>query len=851
MAIVQHEHRGPVRVNFQELFDDLPGVVCQIYSVVATSLQFTVVSAGCQSVFEIAPEVVLQDADAIHSLIHPDDRLSFEQSFQHSTQTLKPWYWQGRCCLPSGQTKWIEANFQLEQVEDGICWNGMFLEITRYKRSELLQERLAQKIESPHLEQAETERDRFFVRSADMFCMADFNGYFKRLNSAFERALGYVNGELYALPFIDFVHPDDRAETLRQATKLGQGEQIISFENRYRCKDGSYRWLSWVAAPYLEEQLIYASVRDITTQKQLEADRRQAELNLQKERKFLNAMLDNLADGIVACDETGQLTLFNRATREFHGLPEQPLPPDQWASHFDLFCADGQTQMPMEEVPLFRAFMGELVKNVEMVIAPKHGKRRVVLASGQAFFDQNGHKLGAVVVMHDITDRRQAELALQNALQNEVAYQSQLLQAMSESSADWIFAKDTAFRYILVNRSFADAIGKPQAEILGKTDLELGFPDELVFGNPEKGIRGFRTDDCEAMAGCTVSNSYDPVVVADGSLRVFDTQKMPLYGTDGDVFAVLGIARDMTERYKVEDALKHSETQLREKAQQLEQTLRELQQTQSQLIQNEKMSSLGQLVAGVAHEINNPVNFIYGNLTHADEYARGLLRLLTLYQRHYPHPIPSIQSEADAIDLEFMMADLPKLMESMRIGANRIQKIVASLRVFSRMDEAEMKAVDIHEGIDSTLMILQNRLKARSHYPEIEVMKFYGELPFVECFPGQLNQVFMNILSNAIDALEEAFEKDSSFSPCIQIWTEYTSQNRIKIRIIDNGLGIPTAVQQQIFDPFFTTKPVGKGTGLGMSISYQIITERHKGSLTCHSQPGQGTEFAIEIPVWQ
>jgi signal transduction histidine kinase len=402
-----------------------------------------------------------------------------------------------------------------------------------------------------------------------------------------------------------------------------------------------------------------------------------------------------------------------------------------------------------------------------------------------------------------------------------------------------------------VNRSFAEAIGKPQAEILGKTDLELGFPEELVFGNPDKGIRGFRTDDREAMAGQIISNSYDPVVVADGSLRVFDTQKMPLYGADGKVFAVLGIARDMTERYEVEDALKHSEAQLREKAQQLEQTLRELQQTQSQLIQNEKMSSLGQLVAGVAHEINNPVNFIYGNLTHADEYARGLLRLLTLYQRHYPHPIPSIQSEADAIDLEFVMVDLPKLMKSMRMGANRIQKIVASLRVFSRMDEAEMKAVDIHEGIDSTLMILQNRLKARSNYPEIQVMKFYSELPLVECFPGQLNQVFMNILSNAIDALEEVMERNSSFSPCIQIWTECASKNQIKIRIIDNGSGIPAAIQQQIFDPFFTTKPVGKGTGLGMSISYQIITERHKGSLTCHSQPEKGTEFAIEIPICQ
>ncbi len=283
------------------------------------------------------------------------------------------------------------------------------------------------------------------------------------------------------------------------------------------------------------------------------------------------------------------------------------------------------------------------------------------------------------------------------------------------------------------------------------------------------------------------------------------------------------------------------------KAAELEQTLEELQRTQTQMIQSEKMSSLGQLVAGVAHEINNPVNFIYGNLNYANDYTQDLLRLVKLYQQYYAEPVPEIMTEAAAIDLEFLIEDLPKTLNSMKVGAERIQKIVASLRTFSRMDEAERKAVNIHEGIDSTLMILQNRLRGTSDQNAIEVLKEYGELPQVECYAGQLNQVFMNILANAIDALQET----AIAAPQILIRTEMLEGNWIRICITDNGPGIPETVQRRLFDPFFTTKPVGKGTGMGLSISYQIITERHGGSLECISQPGQGTTFQIAIPIQQ
>lgn len=266
------------------------------------------------------------------------------------------------------------------------------------------------------------------------------------------------------------------------------------------------------------------------------------------------------------------------------------------------------------------------------------------------------------------------------------------------------------------------------------------------------------------------------------------------------------------------------------------------------------MSSLGQLVAGIAHEINNPINFVYGNLSHAAEYTQDLMRLLVLYQTHYPQPPPEIRAESNAIDLSFLMEDLPHLLASMQVGANRIQKIVLSLRNFSRTDEAEIKAVNIHEGIDSTLMILQNRLKAKPDRLQIQIIKNYGELPLVECYAGQINQVFMNLLSNAIDTLEEADNGEQTgptpnLTPTITIHTEVLNTDRILIRIADNGAGIPENIQQRLFDPFFTTKPVGKGTGLGLSISHQVVTEKHRGSLKCVSRPGQGAEFRVEIPV--
>ncbi|MGG6293235.1 MASE1 domain-containing protein [Leptolyngbya sp. AN02str] len=305
---------------------------------------------------------------------------------------------------------------------------------------------------------------------------------------------------------------------------------------------------------------------------------------------------------------------------------------------------------------------------------------------------------------------------------------------------------------------------------------------------------------------------------------------------------------EVTERKQTEETLRQSEAQLRDQTQRLEETLLDLTQTQTQLIQTEKLSSLGQLLAGVAHEINNPINFIAGNLMHVQDYTANLLQFAELCLQQETQASNMIQAEAEAIELDFLAEDMPKMLDSMKMGTERIQQIVLSLRNFSRVDGGAMQVVDIHEGIDSTLLILQHRLKANSERPAIRVVKQYSNLPTVECFIGQLNQVFMNILANSIDALDHNPGEQTN-QPTITITTERLQNGHVLIRLADNGPGMSEECLTKLFDAFYTTKPMGKGTGLGLSISHQIVTEKHGGSITCVSELGNGAEFRIELPV--
>ena len=316
----------------------------------------------------------------------------------------------------------------------------------------------------------------------------------------------------------------------------------------------------------------------------------------------------------------------------------------------------------------------------------------------------------------------------------------------------------------------------------------------------------------------------------------------------------------ITKPFKIEEVLariqnqltiKNLQNELQAQNTQLQQTLNELKKAQAQLVQKEKMLGLGQLAAGMAHEINNSIGFVSSNLEPASEYIQDLLNLINLYQQEYPNPSISIQEAIQEIDLDFLSLDIKKIMGSMQTGAERISTMILALRIFSRLNESDIKAVDIHEGLDSTLLLLQHRLRKERKCPEIKVIKQYGNLPLVTCYASQLNQVFFNLLNNAIDAIDSGLEKGITelSSPTIWINTELTAYKTVKIQIKDNGIGIDEKVRSRLFNPFFTTKPVGQGSGLGLVTSYEIVVEKHKGELRCNSLHGQGAEFTIEIPV--
>ena len=391
---------------------------------------------------------------------------------------------------------------------------------------------------------------------------------------------------------------------------------------------------------------------------------------------------------------------------------------------------------------------------------------------------------------------------------------------------------------------------------LAISQAKLSLPSLILLDVMMPGMDGFET--CRRLKGSKVTKNIPIIFMTALSDSIDKVKGLSLGAVDyvTKPFQEAELIARVRTQLKLYHLTEHLEHQVAERTAEVQQALQQLQLSQVQLVQSEKMAALGKLVAGVAHEINNPLNFIHANLNHMEEYIQIFLNFIELYQKNYPNPVDDIQEQAEDVNLSFIRSDVIKILASMKIGTKRIREIVLSLRNFSRIDEAEFKAVDIHEGIESTLIVLQHRFKVQPKGPEIQLIREYDKLPLVECYSGLLNQVFMNILANAIDSLEEANAKlaDQQIQDRpnkIIIRTSIIDTESVQIMVIDNGCGIPENIRPYIFDPFFTTKPVGKGTGMGLSISYQIITEKHKGQLKCFSEVGQETKFVIQIPIHQ
>lgn len=797
------------------------------------------------------------------------------------------------------------------------------------------------------------------------------DGYLKRVNPIWEKILGYSTGELLAIPLLELVHPEDRPLSRAEWKQMADGVTTISFENRCRCKDGSYKWLWWKATPMPKKQVIHAIACEIAAFKQQQTEA------LWDNEQLYRGIFEAAAIGMaIATPSERKIIKSNRVLQQMFGYSDAELQglsfdelthPDDRLTERSLFQevligvrdsfqsesrylrkngevlwgrltaslipnAKGQPQIALgiiEDISQRVRMETELRESIKELSDLKFaldraaivavtddrgvithvndtfcqiskysraellGKTHRILNSGYhsktffqdmwstlrqgniwkgeiknkakdgtyywvdttivPFLNDKGKPVQYLAIRYEITERKQVE--------EQMKQTQAFLESILENIPVGVYIKDAQnLNFVFWNKASEEVFGLQREAAIGKNEYEF-LPPELADTFIEKDRKALTQ-------GEMLDIPEQHIHTSDRGWRILHTRKVPIADETGSPQYLLGISEDISDRKRNEEALQRSEAEktaliasLQEKTQHLETTLRELQRAQTQLVQSEKMSSLGLLVAGVAHEINNPVNFIYGNLIHADEYIEQILELVQLYQQYYPKPAPEIAAHVEAIDLEFITEDLPMLLASMKLGTERIREIVRSLRIFSRIEESQMKPVNIHEGIDSTLLILHNRLKAKPNRREIKIIKEFGNLPQVECYASKLNQVFMNLIGNAIDALEENSEvtnlgsepflnqSEATPIPTIQIRTSVVNNDSVAIAISDNGCGMTPEVKAHLFDPFFTTKPVGSGTGLGLAISHQIIVEKHGGHLTCVSEIGKGSEFLIHIPI--
>ncbi len=677
--------------------------------------------------------------------------------------------------------------------------------------------------------------------------------------------------EIYEIPaeqiivdaslFISCIHRDEREDFEKSIANSARSLEAWQWEGRIILTSGKTKWIQTASRPQKQQDgsIIWDGVvMDVTPLKQAEKALKRAYADLEKrvEERTQQLMQSNRALQKEISERHSAQSELLASRQKLALLVEQtPLAVIEWDTDFKVQewnkaaeCIFGYTKQEAIENNfefIVSQTESQQIHHLKSALLSQKGGTRIVTENitkdGKTIICEwynnplvavNSQVFGVASLVVDITERERSEATLQE--------QEQFLRNIYQGVEQLIFVvnvlDNNEFVYADWNSATEKATGINVTEIVSK------FPEE-IFGDLQGAKIRQQFIRC-LEAGIPIT--YEENLVFKAKEHCWLTTLNPLRNAEGKIYRIVGTSFNISNR-------KQAEIQLKQQTQELEAALNELKNAQIQLVQSEKMSSLGNLVAGVAHEINDPTNLIYGNINHASNYAQNLLKLVRLYQQYYPQPGSEIKELASEVDLEFLLTDLPKLLNSIRVGAQRIRDIVASLHTFSRMDESKMKKVDIHQSLDSTLMILENRIKEAGNRESIKTIKEYGNLPQLKCYPGQLNQVFMNILTNALDTLEESIElkNKTNSNPQIQISTELTELGKVTIRIADNGMGIPSDIKGKLFDPFFTTKPVNKGTGMGLSISYQIITERHGGSIECISEFGEGSEFIISIPLHQ
>jgi len=834
------------------------------------------VSPSCDRITGYPAEAFITDSNLLKNIIFAEDR---DRVIAHLQ-------------VESHQNYGVELDFRIVTRDGQIRWIGhicqpIYDEAGRYRGRRASNRDITERKETENAT-AQLTRNLKMAQHIAHIGNWEYNVETQEINWSEElfHIFGFADHQtsLTFKKLLQLIHPEDRDIWLTKVERaLSEG---VSYEIDHRIvrADGEIRYIHGRGEAVRNEAgqvlRLFETAMDIT-------DRKTAEIDLRDREQFLSSIYDGIEQAIFVIDLTPEnefrYVSWNPATERISGIKSETVRGKTPEEVFDSAYAESFRSHYQDCVDLGKSVCYEETIN--------WGEQEIfVLTTLNPIFDESRRMYRIVGTSFDISDRKTMEdnLRRSEAQLRELAERETLQNFITDLIRNSLDPDTVLLTTVLEIRRLLDIdrtyfvwyrtdSEPPEWEVRKEAKLDtLPSITELYPGDALHPVSQYvlsgeliQIDDIITCTIPAIRNfflvlEFNSVLILPiqtqqhkrGALVLAHCQDQRPW-TKGEVELLEAIANQLV--IALNQAELYTETQAaaqiaRAKTEALEQTLHQLQQAQVQLVQSEKMSSLGQMVAGLAHEINNPVSFIYGNITHAQEYTRDLVGLIELYQKHYSQPDPEIEEEIEAIDLEFLIEDYPRIYKSMKTGADRIRDIVKSLRTFARLDESEVKDIDLHENIDSTLTILETRLKEKPKHPAIQIQKQYAEVPRIECYAGQLNQVLLNLFNNAIDAIHDrdqtrSLEAIVSDPGCIWIGTMLTEAKTVQIRIADNGIGMSPETVAKIFDPFYTTKPVGAGTGLGLSTSYQIIVEKHGGTLRCVSQEGVGTEFAIEIPL--